>query len=375
MSLRFRIEPMPHIDLLGDMWRELEGRADHSFFLSWVWIASWIEESGAAPVVLVGEAEGQVVLLGLLVPGRQGRVAPFAVNALRLHETGDSRQDVITIEYNGFLVDQQWSARAEREAVSFLLGETLPDGRSCDELHLRGVPQSGAVLADAPLQQSIVSRQRSWRVDLDAIRASGRPYLAHLSANTRQQISRSMRLYEARGELRLDRARDGAEARAFLDGLKRLHQATWTARGEKGAFAYPFFERFHRRIIDAGFAGGAVELVRVSCGAEPVGYLYNLLHRGQVYAYQSGLRYTDDARLKPGLVTHSLCVQRHVTEGARVYDFMAGDARYKASLGQPGPDMVYVVVHRPTTLRLLRRGLRTLSRRLGIGAPAARPVG
>ena len=82
-----------------------------------------------------------------------------------------------------------------------------------------------------------------------------------------------------------------------------------------------------------------MELLRVSAGADIIGYVYNLVYRGHVYAYQTGILYESNPRLKPGLVSHCLCIERHLEEGSDVYDFMAGDARYKASLGEPGPDM------------------------------------
>ena len=102
-----------------------------------------------------------------------------------------------------------------------------------------------------------------------------------------------------------------------------------------------------------------------------IGYLYNLVYRGHVYQYQSGFRYEGDPRLKPGLVSHCLCIERHLREGSEVYDFMAGDARYKANLGKPGPDMVYLLARRPTwplqlesALRDVKGSLSSLSQRL-----------
>ena len=73
------------------------------------------------------------------------------------------------------------------------------------------------------------------------------------------------------------------------------------------------------------------------------------VYRRQVYAYQSGFLFEADAKLKPGLVSHVLCIEDHLQNGMALYDFMAGDARYKSSLGQPGPDMRYVLVQRPTS--------------------------
>ena len=83
-------------------------------------------------------------------------------------------------------------------------------------------------------------------------------------------------------------------------------------------------------------------------GRQAIGYLYNFLHRGAVLPYQSGFAYEDDPKLKPGLVSHCLCVEAHARAGSGVYDFMAGHAQHKASLGERGPDMLYLLLKRPT---------------------------
>jgi len=174
-----------------------------------------------------------------------------------------------------------------------------------------------------------------------------------------------MRLYEKMGPLTAEPARDGAEALLFLDGLKELHQRYWTSRGEPGAFAYPFFERFQKRLIQTCLPRGTVEIVRIAAGSHLIGYVYNFIYRGHVYAYQTGLSYADDSRLKPGLVSHCLCIDRHMQSGGRVYDFMAGEARYKANLGEPGPDMLYLLAERPTWPLQLERALHSMKRWLG----------
>lgn len=348
---------------LASLWQELEARVRPPAFLGWCWIGSWLAEAGIRPVVLMGHAEGRLVLLGVLAPwDRRGRL-PIVVPGLALHTTGDEARDVITIEYNGFLTDPAWAGRGDAAAIEFLVSGVTAAGRRREELHLRNVI---AGWPGAPPPAGVVARELfrkpSWHVDLAALRASGTPYLDSLSANTRQQLRRALRQYRARGALEARRAGDVAEAMAWLAELKRLHQAYWTGKGEPGAFAYPFFERFERRLIENGLAAGAVELVRVSCGGEAIGYLQNLCGNGRVLSYQSGIDYRD-AKLKPGLVCHVLCIELHLAEGAAVYDFMAGAARYKASLGRPGPELVYRVLERPTAALRLERGLRALVQR------------
>ena len=174
-------------------------------------------------------------------------------------------------------------------------------------------------------------------MDLDSLRARGSDYLSSLRPNTRQQIRRSMRLYDAAGELSATWADSAEIGLRFLDGLKTLHQNQWNARGKPGGFASAFFERFQRRLIAEALPAGAAELVQITRGDEPIGYLYNLVWQGYVHAFVSGIFFEDDNRLKPGLVCHALCIQHHLDTGASVYDFMAGDFRYKASLGEPDP--------------------------------------
>ena len=149
-----------------------------------------------------------MVLLGALVPSKRQVVAPFAIAGLHLHTTGDPQQDIITIEYNGFLVDRAWAGWVEQAAVGFLMTGPMVDGRRRDELHLNNVtlPYDRG-LAETGIRSTRLERSPSWRIDLDAVRATGQPYLDHLSPNTRQQVRRSMRLYERRGKLTAARAR------------------------------------------------------------------------------------------------------------------------------------------------------------------------
>lgn len=369
MAEALRFEFVTPIDLpaLEALWRSLQTRADHSFFLDWNWVGTWLAETGAAAGALIGRepAGGDVVLLGALMPNTRRGLLRLPVQGLHLHDTGREEIDVITIEYNGFLVDPAWRGRAEAAAIDFLMRPEGVGGHRRDELHMQGVtePFEPVGLGD-DLVCDIMARRPSWQVHLNALRLEGRDYLSGLSANTRYQIRRSMRLYERRGPLLTERARDVAEGIAFLEALKRLHQGYWTKRGETGSFAYPFFERFQRRLIEICLPTGEVELLRISAGGEEIGYLYNFVHDGRVLSYQSGFHYEADPRLKPGLVSHTLCIGRHLDEGAQCYDFLAGDARYKASLGEIGPTMTYWRIERPTPLLRVEKALLRLIGRL-----------
>jgi len=352
------IEGMRSVAELEDAWRDLESRADTPFFLSWHWIGCWLECTGLRPAVLIARRDGDVVGLGLLHPRTERRHKVFRVRTLHLNQTG-ADEDVITIEFNGFLADRGCAASVRKACLECVLRHDRLGGARWDELALRGiVGELQPELEATGFRCRLTAYAPSAYVDLDAVRASGKPFLQHVSSNTRRQIRKSVSLYEVRGPLRAEAARDVAEALAFFEQAGILHQKRWVAKGKPGAFSYPFFLSFHRALIERCLPEGAVELVRVTAGDEPIGYLYNFVYRGRVYYYFSGLRFESDNRLKPGLVSHYLAIQRHLNAGAQVYDFMAGDNRYKTSLGKPGPDMIAMVIAQPRWKLRAEDGLR-----------------
>ena len=364
---RFEIATFSDLSTLQRIWLELEQRAAPSFFLSWDWIGCWLHEASLHPTVVIGRVDERIVLLGIVMPSTRRDVLPIAFHGFQLHMTGDPQQDVITTEYNGFVVDDAWTGRIESEAVAFLLSGVVVEGQRRDELHLKNIAAGFQQTVDASgFAFREVQRKPSWRVDLEAIRAAGKQYLDCLSANTRQQIRRSMRLYERRGELKAVRASTVPEALTFFAEFKELHQRYWNGRGEPGGFSFPFFESFQRRLIRTCMSHGTIELVKVSAGTFVVGYVYNLVYRGHVSAYQTGFQYESDSRLKPGLVSHTLCISQHLAGDAMVYDFLAGEHRYKANLGEPGPDMIYLLAERPTWPHRFESALYGAKGRLGM---------
>jgi CelD/BcsL family acetyltransferase involved in cellulose biosynthesis len=367
--ITFSVEPLASLDSLEAMWCDLEALTNFSFFLSWQWISCWLKETGLRPAIVAGRLEGRVVSLALLVSRRIWRHRWLCANTIFLHETGDPELDINSIEYNGFLVDRDLGSAAIERCLEFLIS-TRAIGRASvawDEFYLGGIPIDYIdALKRCGLPLRIAAHKPSAAIDFTTLRANQRDYLDDLSANTRYQIRRSMRLYEKRGPLRLDVARDAAEALAFLDGLKVLHQRHWEPRGKGGAFSYPFLERFHRSLIARCLPAGNAEVLRISAGEQPIGYLYNFIWRGWVGTYLSGFAYDADARLKPGLVSYYLCAERHLANGMRTQDFLAGDYRYKTSLGRPGPEMFWLALQRPRLRFRIEAALRRLKHTLHV---------
>lgn len=356
------VQEAPAAHALETEWRALLPRSDASFFLSWPWIGTWLRRV-REPVRLIRIGhQGETVALALLGERRYG-IGPLGVRTFHLHSTGDPQADRIAIEYNDVLAARGYEVAARVTVLDRCLSRGHR-GRARAVVLPMVDPVLEAAAVGIGLRTRRRAESRSAIVDLEAIRLWGNGYLACLSAGTRAQIRRAARLYGERGPLRIEAAANVAEAQAWLEPLAALHEARFRAKHTQGAFGIPGFLEFHHDLLASAWPEGSVELLRVCAGAEVIGYLYNFCWRGWVGYYTSGFVYTDDNRLKPGLVAHWLAIERYLAAGARVYDFMAGESRYKLSLGEPGPVLVDLVVEPDDLLARLGEAGRRLRCRL-----------
>lgn len=348
MPIAVAAEPVRDFAALAALWCGLEAEAGPiPPFRAWTWVGCLAEERFTDPWLVRAEAGGRTI--GLALFNRRG-------GRLALTESGDRVLDAPFVEHNGPLV----VAGTGAEVAAMLMCAAW--GLGARRLVLSGVEEGLAAAAGG------VALRRQTRpapfVDLDRVRQGGDP-LAHLSANARGQIRRSLRRFAEAGEVVLARAESESEALAWLDALIALHQRSWQARGKPGAFADPFMRRFHRALVARALPHGEVDLLRLSAGERVLGYLYNLRRDGHVCAYQSGFDpAAADSHRKPGLVAHLLAIGRAAEEGAGLYDFLAGEDRYKRSLATGSRDLVWTELVRPVSLvgfvarlrRLLGRG-------------------
>ena len=336
--------PVADLERLEALWRDLEGRASPTVFLSWQWLGHWLAVYEPQAQVLEVTQGDRVVGLGIVVQTEERRHGVLRSNCLRLHQTGHRQQDQIWIEYNGFLAEQGMEASVAAACLQHLCN----DMTQWDEFIV------GAIDAEEARHYAELTglfAHLRWEapcygVDLDALRRSGQHYLDTLTRNTRYQINRSHRLYEAWGAVELVRPDSAEEAVAIFDSIGPLHLNRWGAGPDQSGYANPDFVRFHRSLIQDQWASGGVDLVSVKAGDDMIASFYNLLYDQKVYFYLGGMKTEPDNRYKPGLLGHSLCIEDYRHHGFHYYDFMGGDERYKTQLGSLHKQLVQVSLQR-----------------------------
>ena len=300
-------------------WRALEACAACSFFQSWTWIGCRIRQRFTAPRLVRAVLAGRTVGLALF----NRRAVRLAPRALWLHQTGDPVEDSVFIEHNAPLV-----ADGHAPATRAILRVALREGGT---LFLGGI--DGGVLEAVRglgVRHVLARRKAPYAVLSDGGVAA---WHARLGASTRAQLGRSRRRLEAIGPVAWRRAEGLEEALGMLDTMVSMHQASWNRRGLPGAFAEPAFVRFHQALVGRALPRGELALWRLDAGGRTVGCLYNFWWRECAVAYQSGFDTAACPRASPGLVAHVMAIEAAAKAGLGCYDFLAGEARYKQSLG------------------------------------------
>ncbi len=342
-------------------WEHLSLQSGASFFLSNAWVETWLEIFGEQldPEILLFKREGQAVGACLLVRRLFWRKF-VPLRRVFLNCTGEDEADSTYVEYNRLMC-----LPGHEDAVAQALREHLQQG-AWDELLLAGLELGHATESLQHGAYRLESTQElCWYIDLAALRNSNASYDSAISANSRQQIRRSIRLSEETfGVLSLQQAGSEAEAIQLFEKLVELHQQSWKARDKGGAFASEKFLRFHRRLIQRSFASGGVHLLGVTAGTHVIGVLYSFFYRNRIYFYQSGFAYQEEKHEKPGLVTHFLAIKHYMDRpDVLEYDFLAGDSQYKRSLAKASRTLDWIVVQQPTWRVKLVEALRALKRR------------
>ena len=346
---------------LAACWTELEARADGNFFLSWRWIGTWLRTTGLRPLLIQAVDGNRVLALGLLAPVRRRRHL-LGVNQLYLHESGVADFDALTIEYNGFLIARDAPAGLTADILRHLQCE----GPDWDELVLGGIPADmAAAIRAAGLHVELDRSSPHFGVDLSAA-----PWEDTLSANQRAQLRQSRSFAERSGPLRLEQASGTAQALDYFGKMAALHTGYWRKRNKPGAFATDFSQKFHRELIVNQAGEAQVALLQLTAGNDVLGYLYNFHYAGRVCNYQSGFCYGDDNRHRPGLIAHAFAIAHARAQGLQIYDFLAGDAPYKARLGLPMGTLLWCRAQRDRPSLRAERAVRNLYQRLrGRAAP------
>ena len=338
------------------LWRDLEACSRPSYFLSPAWVSTWLASlpDDAAPQLAITRDHSAACWIGRRDVRRHGL---FASRAMYLNATGHDRYDEVCIEHNKILGN------------SAALVASLP--ADWDELFLPACRRS---LGAGSRRAARLSRAHRSRVGRAVCRS-------RCGARVGGRLPRAARLQHAQSAAPVTpRSRRSRRSRSRTTKRPR---STSTAsccactrrrgqsRGQHGAFADPWFERFHRRLITSRIASGEIQLVRVRAGETTIGCLYNFVYNGRVLFYQSGLARLDDRAHQAGL---PLSRRRRRIQRERRPPHLRSARRHDALQAEPRDRLerlLWLRVQRPRLRFAVEDQLRVVEARARTGPPRA----
>jgi hypothetical protein len=338
----YRVAITDQVDIpqLKKDWLSIEQYQELPFFLTWEWIECWLMSYKPRLILVKALTNDSLVAIGLFTLSTEHRHKFIDSRQLRLNQIGDRLQDQIWMEYNDFIADPDHQIKAVNTCLKAMFSLT-----NWDEiiLSMMSQPRAEEILKSIPgAYRTLINP--SFRVNLDSLKQQKTPYLRSLSANTRHQIKRSVRLYEKQyGKISMQHASDMDQAIDLFHEAGIFHIHRWDDSG----YNNPLFMRFHENLIRSTFDKGLVKLIKIKAGGTSIAILYFHIVNKNVYFYLHGLHYDDNSKLKPGLVAHSLTTQYFLDQNMCIYDYMGGYSQYKVQLGQRSNDLVSVVIQRP----------------------------
>jgi len=338
------------IDYVRKHWRNIEAESkNHSIFQSWAWIECWLElaKKYVKPVIFKN-SDQKIVGICFVGLGKSNDFRIFGFKTIFPFITGVEKIDIVASEYHSILCLPEYRDSIHEVFVDFLFSDK--NLQKFKRLYLKRVPEDSLPLYQKASEKyrfnmDIFKKEKSARIDIEALQGDSKPFNTPFSKSCKSDIKRSIKLYnEKYGALKLEKSDSVTQAQNWFQELMKLNQIRFHSKNLKAAIDYPDLIQINRIFLNRYFSLGKVDIVRVCCGSTAIGYLYNFVYNKHVYFYLGGLRYEDDNRLKPGLVTHSCAIEHYAQNNMRIYDFMAGDQPYKYRLGDDGPIMYHFTI-------------------------------
>lgn len=355
------LSPFQSSHPLPDWWRPLfESSGSGSVFLSAAWMQTWIATYGGhfEGSWVHWEVDGQVVA-GCLLIERVIRIRRIPFRSQFLNATGHAPLPSPLAEFNDVLC-----LPLHRDAVAADLARLLHE-QHWNRLVLCGHEPQGLAAhvleLVGGLQAEHVAKTARY-VDLAGLQ--GKLFESTLTGKAGTHVRRNRREYEERlGQVEVRRAADLEETLAFFSHMRELHLQRWSGRDKATSLAAEVVVGFHRRLIEALFAEGGVEMIRVGNAERAVGFLYNFVAGGKVFVFQTGFAYEPSSKWSPGLLTHALAIEHYRARGLREYDLLSGDALYKRTLCNGERELFWTTVYRDRAwIRVLLAGRRLRNR-------------
>lgn len=351
--------PFSKLTEAASKWQDLEHNIRNTGLTnSWLWIKTWLDNYGdiVQPTFAFGMQDNQPIGAALITEATH-YIRGIPIPSVHLGTAGEPEEEAMRVEYNRLLVSSK-----NLNAFAVALIHTLLQRFHWSGLNLDGfVPEHTNALIQAGTEAGLhfrVYEKKSPTFDFQkAIKDGYQDVISALGNDTRYGVRRSLRLFDSLfGPCSIEWAETTVQAKDILRELIDLHQKRWEHVGMPGAFQSDRVRRYHEDLIDslALWPQGSLIVFRVKQGETTIGCLFHFVDEcGHVMFYKIGLPLFEDNKLKPGLITHAICMQECSKRLLLQYDFLAGEGLYKMQLSNTQNYLTWATAQRGPRMWLI----------------------
>ena len=371
------VEEMSAMHSLRPAWDALLARdPDSGFYLSWEWMASLFEDNpGNWCVLCLWDPTAPDALCGVL-PMRRRLYWSKSRRAFQTQLAGAAKLGLG--EFCGILCDPQrerWTTAALALALNQMTWSHLslryePTGRRLRMLAASLPKEDFSVKwPDYTINDGATNQLVLPQIELPATMEE---YLASLSRNRRQKLTRARRLMSGDAPMQI-RLPEPETFEGMRDTVLTLWQARWAE--EMSTKRLENLVGYYGTFLDRVWKLGVLYMPTLWQNDEMIGALAHVADQGtKRMTFVVGARRTDAKDSELGLLQHGLAIEHAIGEAFKFYDFGHGDEPYKYSYGATDKQLAYVEVSRRNAqeaqtieLSYFPTALRRLQRLLGSG--------
>lgn len=339
-------ENLDRLAVLIPAWEDLLAHfRGATIFSTWDWLAPWWRAFANGQRLCVAaffETPDRLIGLAPFVLGTRRLPGGFQLRIMRLLGDGSGDSDNL---------DMPVRTGYEDEFAAALLNWLQHQSPSWDVCELNNLP------ANSPAGKSLQKHPnlQSWHTFWGRQPCSGvslphswESYRNNLSSEDRHNLDRYRRRLERRYRVRFYKCTDQRELPGRLEALFRLHKERWKLKGEAGTFECEARRRFYRELSESLLLRGRLEFWFLDLNGEPAAAQFAMRYGDSVFQLQEGFdpRHHSD---RVGFLLRGHVLRQLIAEGARRYDFLAGQTPHKSRWGAEPTNYVSIRLARKSS--------------------------
>ncbi len=311
----------------------LRDSASGTLFLTWEWQSTWWEHLG----------EGELYLIAVRDGGHLSGIAPLYLT------TSDDGLKTLSVvgcrdvsDYLDLIAASGQEAKVYGALLDWLESDEAPAWDLADLCNIRSASPTHSLLAE-------MAADRGYQVHTEVedicpiipLRATWDDYLNSLSKKQRHEIRRKLRRAEGSGQINWYIVNEEHDLAAEMEAFIELHQKSHVDKDEfMDAQMKGFFHAAAQVLHEAGW----LQLAFMEVNGEKAATMLNFDYQDSILVYNSGYNPHKYARLSPGIVLLSYCIQWAIELGRSKFDFLRGDEEYKYRFGAQPTEIYRLVI-------------------------------